>query len=73
MEDSAARRQPKELGPPHLRVVEVDFLKPAAQNASARRMEEVGNLIDGAPMGDRGPSKRRLRMTILIARCKSDF
>jgi hypothetical protein len=29
--------RPKSLGPPHLRVTEIDFLKPASRNEQARK------------------------------------
>jgi hypothetical protein len=41
MDDSAPTQPPKRLGPPCLRVVEVDFLKPACRSDGARKSEEA--------------------------------
>jgi hypothetical protein len=39
MAESAAYRPSKRLGPPHLRVVEVDFLKPTLRNEETPTVE----------------------------------
>ncbi len=51
-EDAATRRRPKRLGPPHLRVVEIDFLKPTMRNESESTPEETEKLMGGAVTGD---------------------
>ena len=49
---TATRRRQKRLGPPHLRVVEVDFLKPTMRNESEPTPEEADKLIGSALVGD---------------------
>lgn len=51
-EDVATRRRPRRLGPPHLRIVEVDFLKPTMRNERELTQEEAGKLIGGPLVGD---------------------
>jgi hypothetical protein len=51
-EDVAIHRRPKRLGPPHLRIVEVDFLKPTMRNESESTPEEAEKLMGGALVGD---------------------
>jgi hypothetical protein len=48
---STARR-PKPLGPPHLRVVENDFLKPTTRAKGARTVEQDDTLPAGVLTGD---------------------
>jgi hypothetical protein len=40
------------LGPPHLRIVEVDFLKPTTRNKEARTVAEDSKPAGNAPVGD---------------------
>ena len=51
-EDAAICRRPKRLGPPHLRIVEVDFLKPTLRNESEWSPEEAEKLMGAVPAGD---------------------
>lgn len=51
-QDAATRRRPKRLGPPHLRIVEVDFLKPTMRNESEWSLKEAEKPVGGAPTGD---------------------
>jgi hypothetical protein len=43
--------QPKELGPPHLKVVEVGFLKPQTRAPGARTVEQDKTLPAGVLSG----------------------
>lgn len=59
-QDAATRRRPKRLGPPHLRIVEVDFLKPTLRNESEWGLENESEwglegaerTMGGPPIGD---------------------
>jgi hypothetical protein len=55
MSGFAVRRESRSLGPPHLRIVEDDFLKPETRAKGARTVEADAVLPPGvltAPTGD---------------------
>ncbi len=46
-QEAATCHWPKRLGPPHLRIVEIDFLKPTLRNESERSVEPAPGSLGG--------------------------